>query len=131
MIVYKDKDGNVIPQGVAFTLDEWKFPSNWLDLTTDEEKAVWQITKEEIPDPAPVVEVPSQVTRAQAKIALFRAGLYDQVTTMVTAMGGEAFIWYTEAANWERNNHYVETLGKALGLTSEQVDNLFIEAGKV
>ena len=131
MIVYKDKDGTVIPQGVGFELDGFKFPSNWLDLTTDEDKQAWGITKEEVPDPEPVVEVPSQVTRAQAKIALYRAGLLDKVNTMVNGMGGEAAIWFNEAAAWERNNHYVQILGAALELTPEQVDGLFIEAGKV
>ena len=131
MIVYKDRNGNIIPQGVAFELEDYKFPNNWLDLTTEEEKAAWGITTEVVPDPEPVVEVPSQVTRAQAKIALYRAGLLTKVTAMISGMGGETEIWFNEAAAWERNNHYVLALGSALELSAEQIDGLFIEAGKV
>jgi hypothetical protein len=41
------------------------------------------------------------VSRAQAKIALFRAGLLETVQSAVT---GEAAIWFADALTWRRDN---------------------------
>lgn len=80
--------------------------------------------------PIPVA-VPERVTRAQAKIQLHRVGLLAQVETEVNAAGGEVLLWFTEAAMWERNNTHVLNLATSLGLTPEQVDQLFIDAEKI
>jgi hypothetical protein len=81
--------------------------------------------------PAPAPSVPQEVTRAQAKIALLRAGLLDQVEAAVSAAGGEDAIWYADALTWRRDNPYVASLGADLGLSPEQVDNLFLAAGTI
>lgn len=82
--------------------------------------------------------VPMSVTSSQAKIQLFRTPgkedgktLLDDVTAAVTAASGEVAIWYTEARTWDRNNPYVATLSKGLGLSSSEVDDLFIAAAKI
>lgn len=81
------------------------------------------------PTPAPF---PSVVSAAQAKIALFKAGLLDQVKAVVAAHPYEIVrIWYGDANDWERGNPYVQALGAEIGLTAEQMDELFIAASKV
>lgn len=89
----------------------------------------------------PAVERPpfvGSVFRVQAKIALSRKPgvkggktLLDDVTAAVNAQGGEVAIWFADATTWLRDNPYVASLGEALGLTVEQIDDLFAEAAKI
>ena len=84
------------------------------------------IKTEDIPD-----EVPFAVSRAKAKIALVRAGLYGVVNGFVeTSNNDELKIWWGEAQEFERKNPLVVSVGAALGLTEAQLDALFIEAGR-
>lgn len=74
--------------------------------------------------------VPQSVTRAQAKIALLRAGHLDMVKTAVGA-SPEAEIWFEDAQIWERQNPYVIDLGEKLFGGATEVDALFIAAGQI
>jgi hypothetical protein len=74
--------------------------------------------------------VPRSVSRAQAKIALFRSGHLDMVKTAVEA-NPEAQIWFDDAQTWERQNPYVIDLGEKLLGGSEVIDALFISAGQI
>lgn len=81
----------------------------------------------EFVDPPPTV--PVFVTKAQAKIALYNAGLLDEVEAIVAAHPYPPVrIWYEAANDWYRANPYVLAIGVELGLTTEQVDDLFIAA---
>ena len=73
--------------------------------------------------------VPSSVSRAQAKIALHRAGLLDMVKTAVAA-DPEVQIWFDDALVWERQNPHVIALGEQL-FDGETVDGLFIAAAQI
>jgi uncharacterized spore protein YtfJ len=68
------------------------------------------------------------VSSAQAKIALFRAGLLDTVQSAVT---GEAAIWFADALTWRRDNPNVVGIGAALGLSDAQIDELFAVAASI
>lgn len=75
-----------------------------------------------------VAPVPQSVTRARAKIALVRYSqtIFSQIDAYI--MGGadlELKIWWTEAAEFERNNQYILALAPAFNLTSEVLDDLF------
>lgn len=81
---------------------------------------------------APPPEIPFRVTRAQAKIALHRAGLLAQVQAIVVESDDvELALWWSEAGTWERTNSYVQALGARLGLDSQAVDNLFRSAASI
>lgn len=84
-------------------------------------------------EPPPAVPpFPSVVSAAQAKIALFNAGLLDQVKAIVTAHPYEIVrLWYENAGVWERGNAYVQALGAELDLDDAAIDALFIAASKV
>ena len=93
----------------------------------------WQIedVPEVVPEPEPpVVEMPSLgVSRAQALMALYNAGLLTQVRDVVAAHPYEPVrIWFDNATNWHRENPYVLALSMELGLSETQVDELFISA---
>lgn len=81
---------------------------------------------------APIVKhVPQSVSRAQAKIALNRAGLLDQVNAIVAAADIETQLAWNEALTFERSSPTVAKLAAALNLSSDQLDALFITAAGI
>ena len=105
-----------------------------INLATGEE-TIRDYTPEELaalPGPS-APQVPQRVTRFQAKAALLGAGLLEQVdaymalpdTPMVTKLA------WTETQDFERASPTVAGLSALLGLTSEQVDALFITASGI
>lgn len=79
--------------------------------------------------------VPAKVTMRQARRALFGAGLLGTVNTAIASMPGAAgeiarIDWDT-SSEVMRTWPLVSTLGAALGLTSTQLDALFLKAEKL
>lgn len=66
------------------------------------------------------------VTRAQGRLALHRAGLLEQLEAVIASADIEARIWYEDAQEWERGHPVVIAIGAAIGLTPEQIDQLFL-----
>jgi hypothetical protein len=88
----------------------------------------------EVP-PVEVEGVPQEVTMRQAQLALLGAGLLDTVEAAIAQMlasgtveGKAAHITWTKSATVRRDNTLIATMQAQLGLTSEQVDNLFVTA---
>lgn len=81
-------------------------------------------------EPAPVV--PASVTMRQARLALLGAGKLADVQTAIDALPEPtktaAMIEWEYSNEVQRHNGLVSSLGPALGLTSEQIDQLFIGA---
>lgn len=79
-----------------------------------------------------VPAVPASVTMRQARLALHGAGLYASVDAAIDAMPEPtrtvARIEWEYSNDLIRTNPLVAALAPALGLTSEQVDGLFIAA---
>ena len=85
---------------------------------------------------SPYVAPPSpqvtQVTAYQAKIQLSRAGLYDSVVTTVNTSDNPEFkIAWEVATSFERNSPFILAFQPELGLTDEQVDDLFQQASQI
>ncbi|MBV7427271.1 MULTISPECIES: hypothetical protein [unclassified Acidovorax] len=88
-----------------------------------------------VPEPAeplPVV-VPPAVTMRQARLALLSAALLDDVDPAIAAipdaaMRREAEIEWEFSNELQRANPFVALLGGGLGLSSAQVDALFVQA---
>jgi hypothetical protein len=80
------------------------------------------------PKPRP----PAAVTMRQARLALSAAGLLDQVDVAINALDEpqrtEARIEWDHSQEVERNRALVGLLGQALGLSDDQLDDLFREA---
>lgn len=74
------------------------------------------------PDP---MAVPAQVSMMQARRALLAAGLLDAVNSAVAQADAETQVTWEYATTVRRQSPFVETLAPALGLTSQQVDDLF------
>lgn len=80
--------------------------------------------------------VPSSVTRAQAKAALTMRGLWDTVVTFVDGLpeGADktmALISINDTNDWLRNSPMLQQIAGQLGLTSEDLDDLFILAHSI
>lgn len=72
--------------------------------------------------------VPSSVTNVQARLAMLNAGLLDDATAALTAMGEEAMIEWDHSVVIHRDSPLVADAAAALGLTDAQVDALFVAA---
>ena len=83
------------------------------------------------PEPADPVApvVPVSVTMRQARLALLQQGLLTQVNnavaTMPGAQGDAVRIEWEFSNTVERNRPFVQALAASLGLTSQQIDDLF------
>lgn len=82
-----------------------------------------------------VEPVPYIVTRRQAKLALHDAGLLPSVEPALQALSEPqkttAIIEWEDAIEFQRDHTLITALASSLGLTEEQVDNLFIQASKL
>ena len=75
-------------------------------------------------------QVPQSITPLQAKLQLLKLGLLDEVEALVT--GDRAAQLYWEYASVvERDNAVLLLMANSIGLTSEQVDEMFMEASKL
>lgn len=95
------------------------------DCTPEE---VAEIEARKVAPPVP----PEAVTMRQARLALLGAGLLDDVETALNALSepakSAARIEWDYSNELQRANPLVVALGAALGLSSAQVDALFITA---
>lgn len=87
------------------------------------------------PPPAPP-HVPGQVTRAQGKAALITAGLWGAVESYVDGIADAtdkalALVALNDTTHWQRTSPFLNAAAQALGLTSEQLDDLFRQAAKI
>lgn len=82
---------------------------------------------------APPVYVPQAVSRFQAKAALLNAGLLNQVEAIIAAPATDAMtkLAWAEAIEFNRNSPTVLGLAQALGLTDQQLDDLFTAAAQI
>jgi len=84
---------------------------------------------------APAQMVPYSVTMRQARIALKRHQLLGQVTAVINSMQGdageEAKIEWEFSSEVKRNQPLTLQLATQLGLTSAELDSLFIEAASL
>ena len=78
-------------------------------------------------------QVPVKVERFQARVALHNAGLLDQVESIMGDAGTDmvAREAWVGASAFRRDSVTIQSMGLALGLSDEQIDGLFVEAGKI
>jgi hypothetical protein len=85
-------------------------------------------------DPVPII-VPQSVTMRQARLALLGAGMLPTVEAALDALSEPqrtaARIEWDYSNEVQRTHPFVQMLGGALGMTSEQLDDLFIQAGQL
>jgi hypothetical protein len=75
--------------------------------------------------------IPHRVTRRQARLALLNAGLLDAVEALIADAPPAVRITYEDATEWWRDDLLIAEMAQSLGLTTEQVDNLFLQASRL
>lgn len=81
------------------------------------------------PPKPPSNPIPQQVPMWAVRTVLQNDGLFDQAQALVEASTDNALKNVWEYGNFaDRNSNAIATLSAALGLTSEQVDQMFIDA---
>ncbi len=81
------------------------------------------------------IPVPQSITPRQARLALLGVGLLDQVQAAMDALDEPtktaALIEWEYAVSIERGSAWVANMAGALGLTAEQLDDLFRQASQL
>ncbi len=112
-------------------------------LTLDVERKVVIVTHEVVPLTAEEIAerdeanrkalVPASVGPYQARAALLAAGLLDAVEALIADPETDRAIRiaWEYAAEFQRDSQMITTMASVLGLTEQQVDDLFIAAAQV
>lgn len=73
----------------------------------------------------------TEVSAAQAKLALDAAGVLEDVTAVISSHPVNAVrIWFADAGRWNRWHPYVVALGIEMGYSDERIDGWFSDAAK-
>ena len=75
-------------------------------------------------------EVPQEITPLQSKLQLLEIGLLDDVEAIVSA-DRKVQLYWEYASVIERDNEILLMMATSLGMTEEQLDDLFIKANKL
>lgn len=78
--------------------------------------------------PQSVAVVPESVTMRQAEIALLESGNLAAVESWVETQGGELKSYWKRSQVVRREHAFVDAARVELGLTSQQMDSLFVLA---
>ncbi len=101
----------------------------------DKVQAGWKLVDGEWTEPEPVIYTHQEVTMRQARLALLENGLLANVQPAINSLPEpdktKAQIEWEYSNALQRGNPFVATLGTALGLNEEALDNLFITAAKL
>lgn len=81
--------------------------------------------------PTPPVPVPESVTPRQIRQALTRAGLRTSVEAAIATGDQDTKDWYEFATEFRREHAMVAALATGLGVTEQQLDDLWILAGSL
>lgn len=112
----------------------------WIDLRMNEVRQPeieMDIPEEGADQPAPPSEpdepvIPSVVTMAQAKLALLYAGLFEAaeqyINDLPEPLKSAALIEWNHRQTLEREHPLVGQVADGLGLTEQQLDDLFLDA---
>lgn len=105
-----------------------------IPFTADEE-AEWDAMEAAQKARELIPVVPDEITMRQARLVLLGAGLLakinDAIAKLPEPLKSAATIEWEYSGTVKRRNGFVEQLAPVLGLTSEQLDNLFIQGVKL
>lgn len=114
----------------AIATDAYEGPMEFIQVSDDFD--ITRLSEYRIVDGQPVipVQVPQEVTMRQARLALLQVGLLDNVDAALAAIPDEtqrkaAQIEWEYASTIQRHSPLLQNLFTQLGLTEEQLDNLF------
>ena len=74
----------------------------------------------------PPIQIPQTLTPRQARLILLKYNLLDDIEALLIT-DKALQIWWEYSLDVDRNNEYLLQASEALGLSSEQLDDMFIE----
>lgn len=107
---------------IKFNIEENKFEYVEKVVEVDEEKIEEPKLDEN--------NVPLSITPLQAKLQLLEIELLDEVEELVK-QDRRVEIYWTNAQKFNKDDEILKTMATALGLSSEQLDDLFLQASKL
>ena len=75
--------------------------------------------------------VPASLTPLQLRMGLLQAGLLDEVEVYIAAAPREVGIAWEYATAFDRYHPFIAGAAAALGLSQDQVDDMFRQAGSI
>lgn len=123
---YSESTGGIYIEGVHSEI-----PEDAREISADEHASIVRTAR------APAVPfVPPSVSMYQARVALLRASLLDDVQAALAALpdGSEkshALLAWEFAGSVERGSPFVAMLAGALSLSEERLDELFVTASMI
>lgn len=95
----------------------------------DENNAEWAAYSESLGKP-------TEVSRAQGKVALIQAGHWSNVVAFVDAIPDPTTKALAEVAlydttNWQRNSPFLSTAAASLDISESELDQLFLVASQI
>lgn len=129
----------ILEDGVAVNFAEadatYASKKGWVLAPTQSQGDTWD-GKKWTAALAPAPAVPESVTNAQGSAALIQAGLWTPVLGYVEGIANPleralAEVTLHKTADWRRDNVFLNEAATALGLTTEQIDALFIAASEI
>lgn len=93
----------------------------------------WRGSAWEVVDPVHEVPVQQEVTRFQARAALYNAGLLDSVENYIALSDTPMLVKlaWADAQSFVRTSDMIVSVAAGLGLTDAQVDALFVSAAVI
>ena len=78
------------------------------------------------------IQTPISISPKQGKLALVAAGYYTQLESYIATLSGDAKtkaeIYWRDSTEWRRDDMFLLGMAKGLlGLTDDQIDQLFID----
>jgi hypothetical protein len=102
---------------------------NWIQSDTAQIGWIYSNGEFTAPEPEPVEptipEVPTEVTPLQIRRALRQLGLYDSVATYIETQSDDVKDAWEYAITIYRNDSMIISAGEALGVTDDDIDDLF------
>ena len=92
------------------------------------------VLRAQAPDCLPITSVPEKVTPRQAFLALLNQGITEQNlidainTSLPESQRSQALIVLQKSNEFQRTNPFISILGSLVGLSNEDIDQLFITA---
>lgn len=121
----------IVRDGVEFSggnwVQAWKEVDQFPEYTTDEGAVVTEAEQIAAYEAQRAAERRATMacTPRQARLALASQGLYEAVQTTVVAISDQARIEWEYATTVERTSPLIDAMKGALGMTDEDLDNLF------
>jgi hypothetical protein len=121
--------------GILRIEDGAKIPKDATNIDYQKYLAWIEDGNEPLPADVAVISIPSQVPLVKAKLVLLQSGKLDQVNEIINSLPEDsrryAQIVWEYAPSVDRSNSLVAVIKEELGLSEEELDQMFLDANSI